>query len=233
MNLFIIIFGLLFVALGFLLKAYPNLIVGYKVGQNDNIDIKKLSVFLRNSFIVEGVLVIIGYYILKKGNLNTLADLIIMLPMLGLLFILPWAQHYDNNRIKQNFTPITVITVTLFCVGIFTPGLFPARVTISAEAVSISGMYSTDINMSDIEKVELVKYLPRITMKTNGFALGAFCKGYFDLNKWGNCKLFLGPGAGPYLVITDKEGAKTIINNKDSTVTINDYSQIAEKIKKE
>lgn len=234
MNLFIIIYGLLFVALGFLLKAYPNIIVGYKVGLNDKINIQKLSNLFRNSFIIMGILTIIGYFVLREFGVDGFADLVIMLPLMGMaVFVLPLAQIYDENRIKQNFTSVTVITATMLVVGLLITGMWPAKMNISDKEVSVSGMYSTDINISNIEKVELVKYLPNITMKTNGFAVGYFCKGYFDLKRWGNCKLFLTTGSGPYLVITDKQGLKTIINNKDTSVTRNDYHQIKKKIRKE
>lgn len=59
--------GLGFIGLGFLLKAFPNLIAGYNImsrEEKDTIDINGFSTALRNLLIIWGVIFAVGYNLL-------------------------------------------------------------------------------------------------------------------------------------------------------------------------
>ena len=58
-----VIIGVVFIALGFLVKVFPNLIAGYTTmtaEQKAKVDIDGLSSFMRNGFIAMGALTIAG-----------------------------------------------------------------------------------------------------------------------------------------------------------------------------
>lgn len=59
--------GIIIIAIGFFVKAFPNLISGYNMmsqQEKDKIDIKGFSTALRNLLIVWGVIFAVGYNVL-------------------------------------------------------------------------------------------------------------------------------------------------------------------------
>jgi len=65
MDILIIIIGLFMAALGFLAKAYPNLIAGYNTMPRDkkkNVDIEGLSTLIRNGLAITGLTIIVSYF---------------------------------------------------------------------------------------------------------------------------------------------------------------------------
>lgn len=62
--------GLLFIIMGVLIYFFPNLIAGYNTMSKEDkkkVDIKGLSKFMRNSFIIFGAFISIIYLLKKRG----------------------------------------------------------------------------------------------------------------------------------------------------------------------
>lgn len=85
--------GVILIAIGFLVKAFPNLISGYSImsqGEKDKIDIKGLSVALRNLLVILGVIVggicnILVYFGLYR--IAAMSDYIVPITLIICMFI--------------------------------------------------------------------------------------------------------------------------------------------------
>ncbi|MFW5761789.1 MAG: hypothetical protein ACOCXH_12495 [Cyclobacteriaceae bacterium] len=67
--------------------------------------------------------------------------------------------------------------------------------------------------VNDIKKNQL----PKITLKTNGFALGTIRKGYFKTEKEEIVKLILNSDNKPYILVTKFDGRKFYFSSKDQS----------------
>jgi len=88
----------------------------------------------------------------------------------------------------------------------------PSEIIINKDSILSTGMYGFELPVKDILEIKLIKKLPTITSRTNGLSFGSIKKGYFSLEDYGKCRLFLQSDSKPYLMIAEKNGEKTIIN---------------------
>lgn len=237
MELFNLFYGLFMIALGFLVKAAPNLISGYNTmpeEQKKNVDIKGLSTYLRNGFIVIGLTIIIGFYFFKWIGITLLSNSItVIATLLGVTVMVINSQKFDHNKNKKNWlTHLILGLVCIFVIGIIVYGFIPAKVSVNNDTLSFSGMYGFDIGVSDIKDIELAESIPAIKLRTNGFSLGNINKGYFKLERYGNTHLLLHSNKSPFLVITKTNNEKIIINYSEQAKTQEVYSTINRLIKK-
>jgi hypothetical protein len=94
-----------------------------------------------------------------------------------------------------------------------------AGITLSKSGLKIKGMYGLTINYSDIKQLDTISELPRIKMRTNGYAFGKSLKGNFRFQNQENAKLFVTKSMPPYLLIrTDK--FNVYLNFKESKKTV-------------
>lgn len=233
-----LIVGLLMIGIGFLIKSFPNLIAGYNTMSKDkkkNVDIEGLSTFMRNGLIAIGLTIIIGYYLFKWIGLTTIANLMIpTVTLVGVTFLIIEAQKFDHNRTKKTKTTKLFFTsksfilglTFLFVIGLITYGFIPSKASYANDTIRFSGMYGFEINTGEIKNVELSNELPTIGIRTNGFSLGKINKGFFNLDKFGKSRLLIHSDLAPYLIITENDGDKTIINFKDKNETNKTYEKI-------
>ena len=231
MDIINLLIGLSLIGIGFLTKASPNLIAGYNTMPKDkkkNVDIEGLSTYLRNGFIIIGLTIIIGYFLFKWIGFQMIANSMIFISiLLGVIILVIFAQKYDHNKEnKPRRTYLILGIVILSVLGLITYGFVPTKVIVSNDNVRFKGIYGFEMRNSDIKNIELTEKIPSIIMRTNGFGLGAIQKGTFKLNEFGKCKLFLNSNKNPFIIITDKNGLKTIINFKDSALTRDKYTEL-------
>jgi hypothetical protein len=217
--------------IGFLVKSAPDLIAGYNTMSEDkkkNVDIKGLSNYLRNGLIVIGLTTIFGYFLLKWIGFSLLAhSMILVVPITGIAILVIRAQKFDHNKAKKTkLTALIFVLVVLFVIGLMTYGLIPAKAHFDSDTVRFSGMYGLKMNISDIEQVELAYEIPAIKMRTNGFSFGTVKKGFFKIEGLGRSRLLIHSDQPPYLIISKKDGKKTIINFKDKATTESVYIKI-------
>lgn len=230
MILLSIAYGLFLVGLGCLVKRYPDSIAGYNTKKKEDktkVDIAGLSNMMQRVFIIMGILTTGGYLAFRAFNLPLLATLMLFFPLLtGLMIMTNLAPGYSavpGKRTKRVLFNLLFLVALGFVSGKLAYSYIPTRTTITQESVSFSGAYGFDIPVRDIEDVDLKARIPAIQLRAKGYALGNVMKGKFRLADYGICNLFLHRAEGPYLIITYKNGAKTIINNPDSLQTENDY----------
>jgi len=228
--------GLSLIGIGFLVKAYPNLIAGYNTlskEQKENVDIKCLSSFLKKGFIIIGWVMIVGYYLLIWLGLLTAAKALMLLAILGGVTILvAKSQQFDHNKAANRPTSAYVIigAVMLFVVGLLYYGSRPAEIVVSGDNLRITGMYGVELTAGEIEAISLIDTIPSIQLRTNGFSFASSKKGYFQLDSFGKCALFLQVNTGPYLLILKKNGEWIILNFQRKAETKNEYIKLNELI---
>jgi hypothetical protein len=62
------------------------------------------------------------------------------------------------------------------------------------------------VSAEGIEAVSLEPRLPRIEMRTNGFAGAGTLRGWFRVEGWGNGRLYVEQGMAPYVVVRLRQG---------------------------
>lgn len=99
---FIPIFSAFFILLGLLVWRFPKLIAGYNTmtpEQQKKVDVKALKTFMCRVFCAIGLLVFVGYLLLRLFMNETSAINIssIIVPIIGVIYLLAGAQRYDHN----------------------------------------------------------------------------------------------------------------------------------------
>ena len=139
-------------------------------------------------------------------------------------------RRFDKNptsRRKQTITA-AVLAVSLFViVGLFLGGKTESKIHVTDDSLTINGMYSETIALSEIDTAYMceLKELPKIKMRVNGYSDGEILKGYFRLQDWGKCKLFIHDTKAPVIVIhyNDKH---LILNLYDALATEQLYDEL-------
>lgn len=231
MDIVALILGLSMIGIGFLVKSAPNLIAGYNTmskTQKENVDIVNLTIFLRNGFIIIGLMIIGGYFFFKWMGLAMIANsMTLIVTLVGVTIMVTMAQRFDHNKTKHSKLIYFILgPVILFVIGLLTYGSMPSKTIIENDSIKFSGMYGFEIKMTDVAHVELIAEMPSIKMKTNGFSFGSIKKGYFKLDQVGDCRLLIHSELPPFLMISKYNGEKVMINFNDSIETENLYAKI-------
>ena len=224
MDILTLITGAFMIALGFLVKAVPGLIAGYNTmpaEQKKNVDIEGLSGFMRNGLIAIGSGIIAGYFVFKWLGFTTIANaMILVVTLTGVILLVIFAQKYDHNQHKKtNLAYLILGAAMVFVAGLIAYGFVPTGIHYNRESVHFTGMYGTEVNISEIAHIELANTLPEIKMRTNGFEFGPVKKGMFQLEGIGKCRLLIQRNHPPYLVITQQTGEKIILRYKNPNNT--------------
>lgn len=231
MNLFTLIFGLIMMGLGLLVKAYPDLISGYNTmtrEQKQNVDIEGLSIFMRNGFVFMGIIIIAGYALFNWLGLAVIANSMIpVVTLVGLTLMILKAQKFNHNTDKRTGKTYLILGITaVFVIGLFMYGSMPSKTTFKDASIEFSGMYGFEMNFSEIKKVNLADSFPAIQMRTNGYSFAGVKKGFFRLDQLGKSRLMIQSRNPPYLVILKKNGDHVIINFKDPSETRRIYNKM-------
>lgn len=200
--------GLFLILMGFLVKKFPNLISGYNTmpaKEKAKVDVDGLSSHMCNSLIVIGLLIILASLVIKMVGIPispTILMLGIILP--GTLYMVIGSQSYMkkvSRSVSKTGTIIGVVVLVVCAVGItilMLSGTRSPQFEVTGNQLNISGIYGLETKVSS---VKLLEELPTIKMKTNGFSLGENKRGNFNLEEFGQCKLFIESMAGPFIYI--------------------------------
>ena len=228
-----LIMGLLFIGLGFLVRAYPGLIAGYNTlspEKKKNVDIDGLSRYIRNGLIIMGILIMAGYLLFHWAGWTLMANMVILIvTLVGSVVLMMTANRFNHNRDKHGISHYLILGIILFLLaGIFLFGFMTTKTQINGDIIRFTGMYGKEMKVSEIEKVELTDTIPAILMRTNGFSLGPVHKGNFRLDEFGKCRLYINSGKGIYIVITDIQGFRTILRYKNDRESRRIFERISE-----
>ena len=215
--------GLLFIAMAFLITENNSkyLLSGYNTlseSERTKVDIKsylpyfkKFHLYLGISFIVIGLLL---HYAVGESASGIFIG---VYPILAYIYFMRESNKYWKGSSSQwNKIGLYVLVATLILVvGLLAMGFKENKVIISTNNIEFQGSYGEILNASEIQSVALVDHLPKITSKTNGFAMGSIKKGYFKTNKGENVKLILNSESKAYLLFTKTNGDKIYFSAKE------------------
>lgn len=78
----------------------------------------------------------------------------------------------------------------------------PPTVIVSSQSVSVKSLiYSQEFQWREVTDLSLQQSLPRILLRTNGYALGSTLRGHFNVEGLGNGQLFIEASTSPFIVI--------------------------------
>lgn len=105
-------------------------------------------------------------------------------------------------------------------------GLQPPTVTVGATQFTVSnGLYRNTVPYDTIRTVKLESELPRIGMKTNGFAVRNTLRGNFRVDTWGTARLYVNADVPPFVVV-EAGDSHIAVNFADPAQTRTLYADI-------
>ena len=94
------------------------------------------------------------------------------------------------------------VAALLFALSTLYVGFQPPSTTVSDASFSVrNGLYHNTIPYSSMRSVTLEETIPAIGLKTNGFAAGDTLRGSFNVDRWGNGRLYINRDRPPFIVI--------------------------------
>jgi len=132
---------------------------------------------------------------------------------------------------KTKNTVIFLVLVGAIIGGFIYYGSRPITIDMKENQFGITGEYGLSVNYNDISAIDTIRQMPNIETRTNGFALGSVCKGYFRLSELGNAKLFINFKVSPFVQLVLKNGRVIFFNLKDRQSTIETFEEIKAKAK--
>lgn len=212
--------SVLFVAIGFIVTENnaKYLLAGYNTMREADrmkVDIKayiayfrKFHIFLGISFLVFGTLL---YYFIDE---NAGGVFLGVYPILAYIYFFATSTKYSKGT-KWNKVGILILIVTLVFVTVLLGyGFKENTLTFDSQSIEFKGLYGETLTVSQISSIELVNQIPRITLKTNGFALGSINKGYFKTESGETIKLILNSDNKPYILFTKADGERIYYSAK-------------------
>jgi hypothetical protein len=103
------------------------------------------------------------------------------------------------------------------------------KLEFSDSSFAIKGMYGMNVDYSKIILIDTISSLPKIKVRTNGYALGKTLKGNFKLYDQTKVKLFVEEGIPPYIHIKT-DATDLYLNFKDPLATSDLYKKIKTKL---
>ena len=132
---------------------------------------------------------------------------------------------------KTKNTIIFLVLVGAIIAGFNYYNTLPIKINMKENQFEITGAYGLSVNYNDISAIDTIGQMPNIETRTNGFALGKVCKGYFRLTNIGNASLFTDFGVSPFVQLVLKNGRVIFFNLKDRQSTIETFKEIKAKAK--
>lgn len=123
-------------------------------------------------------------------------------------------QYNDKPAVKW-MKPLFSVFVLLVVAIVVIPNYRETKVQFENDTFKIKGTYGVTIQFKDIEQVDTVSAIPKISLRTNGYAFGKTRIGNFRFTDGSNAKLFVKKGFGPFVVIKSKERVPVYINFED------------------
>jgi len=141
------------------------------------------------------------------------------------------APNYTGEiKVKKWIIPLYLgIFILIFILAVF-PIFRETKVQFNNHDFRIRGSYGETIPYANIELIDTVSILPKIIMRTNGYALSGNLIGNFRLHNNTNVKLFVKKGGGPYILIKSKSNKPIYLNFKSKQKTVDLYNKMKNKV---
>jgi hypothetical protein len=141
---------------------------------------------------------------------------------------------YDNAFDSSNRSGYFILA-SIIMAGLILPVILiitggkETKLELTDSAFTINGMYGLTVDYSKVVNIDTLSILPRIKVRTNGYALGNTLKGNFKLYDQSKVKLFVEEGIPPYIHIKTDE-TDLYLNFKNPVTTVDLYKKIKTKL---
>jgi len=136
-------------------------------------------------------------------------------------------QPYNFDKRKQiNPLMITVLITLLIPLALVISSNHDTKVTLDNKEFKINGFYGQTIPLSDLIQIDTVSFLPKIEMRTNGYAFGKTKIGNFRLSDKSHVKLYIKVGFTPYILIHSKGREPIYMNFENRQKTLKLYNDL-------
>lgn len=137
---------------------------------------------------------------------------------------------YSNKKqIKKRLVFFIILFILVIIGFVFIPNSADTRVKVSSNEFKIEGVYGLTISFADIEQIDTISTIPKISIRTNGYAFGKTLIGNFTLSDHSPVKLFVKKDQPPFLIIKSKDQVPVYINFKDKKKTIDLFNRLTNK----
>lgn len=155
-------------------------------------------------------------------------------PILAYIFFIWKGNQFSKEKsskqkIKTYGAMAVMLLLFLFLVYEFESSLNDNEIIIANNTITINGSYGTEIKLNDVQSIQLIDELPKITSKINGFALETVEKGYFLTNKGEKVTLLLNSKKSPFIAITTSDKKRIFYTAKNKS-TVKLYTMLSNKI---
>ena len=132
-----------------------------------------------------------------------------------------------GRKLAMVITMLLVIGLT--CLPILYSSQNDLKVILLDDRMEISGLYGLDIPLCKISEAKLCQSLPKISIKTNGFALGETCLGHFRTTDGKDVILFT-HSDNFFIQLTQSDGNTYYLSYKDAKATKQLFNRIQKQI---
>lgn len=139
------------------------------------------------------------------------------------------SNNTSGSSTKKWTNPLWFLGILLIPALVIIPNYQEAKVQFNNNGFKIKGFYGVTIPYSDIEQIDTVSAMPKISWRTNGYALGKTLIGNFKFSDDSYAKLFIKKGFAPFVIIKSKENVPVYINFEDKQKTIDLYYELKNK----
>jgi hypothetical protein len=175
-------------------------------------DLEPYLAFFKRFHLFLGISLLLLYLIFHYGFDSYVAEIgVALYPILAYGYFVWQGRRYNrtSGKARRKRTALSVVTLLLVGAGVgllLFVGLCDSRLQLEGSQLEMTGLYGQELELSDIRQVEVVKELPELTFKTNGFALAHHKKGWFRTRDGRIVKLLVNTRVQPFLKIsTGKE----------------------------
>lgn len=137
--------------------------------------------------------------------------------------------YESSNRSGYYIFAAIILAGLVLPIILIISGSKDTNLDFSDSGFTINGMYGLKVDYSKIIWIDTISSLPRIRVRTNGYALGNTLKGNFRLFDQTKVKLFVEAGRPPYIHIKTDE-TELYFNFKDTSRTNEAYKRITTRI---
>ncbi len=232
-----IVMGGLMAVIAFGIRKFPRTISFYSLLPAERkryIDFEGLGRYAFRLLVGAALLTVGGYYLFRWLGSPLGTTLMLLLPlMVSVVILCVKAKQFDHHPESMHdlFRIPAWVVALVFMAVLLIWGCWPTSVKITDHELRFTGMYGCTIPFEQIRSVELMEQIPRAGHRSNGFSFGGTHKGYFRVKDWGRCRLLVRQNRpGPYLVIEEVNGMKTIFKGADAIKTTTYREQIQQKM---
>jgi hypothetical protein len=228
-----IVLSLIFGSLGFVvtINNAKYLLSGYNTmseADRAKMDIVGYLRFVKRFHIFLGISLLAGVLLLYLFNHNWASSYMVLYPLLAYTYLLAKGNTFYRGTSGQKagtYIGLAILLVVIVAVG---SGLFTNfknnEIVVTEGELEIRGVYGFKIPKADVTNVAVVKELPAISIKTNGFAAGDYAKGSFRTKDGKKVKLFVNKEARPFLLLNTQ--SEEIYYSSDEVSTNDLYDKI-------